>query len=128
MSQIKCEYPGCDNPVAPPHFTVKTAFFTTRIKVIRMSRALCEKHLLMGMFQKRLPELGRAPGDGIEFPRKAFCEYRKESVSFEECVKCFAAKEHKHGFNHVGCQDAFLQPSPIEALRGKTQRTPEAAA
>lgn len=125
MSQSKCEYPGCDSPVAQSNFTITTAFFKVRVNVVRMGRALCEKHLLMGMFQKRLPELGRAPGEGIEFKRKAFCEYRKESVSFEECQQCFQKREHKQGFNHVGCQDAFLRPSPLAPLGNKLQEGAE---
>jgi len=128
MNKGTCEYPGCTNPVAPPNFTITTAFFAVRVHVVRMGRALCEKHLLMGMYQKRLPELGRAPGDGIEFKRKAFCDHRKESVSFEECQQCYQAKEHKKGFNHIGCQDAFLQPPPLDAVLHKAQQLPEDAA
>lgn len=111
-----CEYPDCGKPAVRPNFTIKTPFFTARVHIIRMGRYLCQEHLLLAMSQKRLPELGRAPGEGIEFPRKAFCEHRKESVSFEECTKCFEAKEHEKGFNHIGCQDALLQPSPLASL------------
>lgn len=118
-----CEFPDCEAPAIAEgaKFTVRTRFFKSTIQVVERSRGLCKKHLVQAIFQRRMPELGRSPGDGIKFPRKVFCERLKQHVTAEECFACSDSGGCQKGFNHIGCQDAFLQPSPWEKLVEKAE-------
>jgi|GEM_PF-5580631 len=60
------------------------------------------------------------PGAGRRFIGERYCGHRQRQVSYEACLRCFngfAEKRPPGGFNHVGCQDAHLRPSPVCGAR-----------
>lgn len=64
----------------------------------------------------------RKPGEGVRFTGYRKCTWRRRNnVNAQSCLRCWhghAELKPPLGFNHVGCQDAHIQPSVFPARFG----------
>jgi len=114
--KTKCAVKYCREDAVEGSFVIKTSRGACRVTPSKtlMEKPLCQKHLLELLEGEELDGLPRIPGSGVRFLRKAFCKIRRQSVSADECFRCFGSGEGPKRIPHLLCQDANLQPSPLD--------------
>jgi hypothetical protein len=115
-SKVKCCATYCREDALTGTIIVKTSWGNVRITPSKNLRKqpLCKKHLLELLNGEDVSGLSRVPGSGVRFARKALCQFKKESVTADDCFSCYATGNHPHAIKHLICQDTNLKPSPLE--------------